>query len=99
MSGLTTVGAAAGGGEAVLAESEPIAVTIVFVIALLNFGIRALDQQVKNDSSGLHNATRIIGTLVSGTFLYLIALLNLVVLVSIIKVFREMRTAGTATPN
>ena len=27
----------------------------------------------------------------SGTFLYLIALLNLVVLVAIVKVFREMR--------
>jgi len=67
--------------------------TIVFVMALLlNFGIRALDQQVKNDSSGLHNATGIIGTTVSGGFLYLIALLNLVVLVGIVKVFREMRT-------
>ena len=67
--------------------------TIVFVMALLlNFGIRALDQQVKNDSSGLHNATGVIGTTVSGGFLYLIALLNLVVLVGIVKVFREMRT-------
>jgi nickel/cobalt transporter (NiCoT) family protein len=67
--------------------------TIVFVLALLlNFGIRALDQQVKNDSSGLHNTTGIIGTVVSGGFLYLIALLNLVVLVSIARVFREMRT-------
>jgi high-affinity nickel-transport protein len=67
--------------------------TIVFVMALvLNFGIRALDQQVKNDGSGLHNATGIIGTTVSGGFLYLIALLNLIVLLSIIKVFREMRT-------
>lgn len=56
------------------------------------FGIRALDQQVKNDSSGLHQATGVIGTTVSGTFLYLIAALNLVVLISIIKVFREMRT-------
>ncbi len=66
--------------------------TIVFVLALLlNFGIRALDQQVRNDGSGLHNATGVIGTTVSGTFLYLIALLNLVVLLSIIKVFREMR--------
>jgi len=66
--------------------------TIVFVMALLlNFGIRALDEQVKNDGSGLHNITGIIGTAVSGTFLYLIALLNLVVLVSIVKVFREMR--------
>jgi high-affinity nickel-transport protein len=67
--------------------------TIVFALALLlNFGIRALDSQVKNDSSGLHNATGIIGTSVSGTFLYLIALLNLVVLISIVKVFRQMRT-------
>jgi nickel/cobalt transporter (NiCoT) family protein len=66
--------------------------TIVFALALaLNFGIRALDSQVKNDSSGLHNITGIIGTTVSGTFLYLIALLNLVVLVSIVKVFRQMR--------
>jgi len=67
--------------------------TIVFIMALLlNFGIRALDQQVKNDSSGLHNTTGIIGTVVSGGFLYLIALLNLVVLLSIVRVFRQMRT-------
>jgi nickel/cobalt transporter (NiCoT) family protein len=66
--------------------------TIVFALALLlNFGIRALDDQVKADGSGLHNATGIIGTTVSGTFLYLIALLNLIVLVSIVKVFRQMR--------
>src|SRR6516225_10218727 len=67
--------------------------TIVFVMALLlNFGIRALDEQVKNDNSGLHNVTSIIGTGVSGTFLYLIALLNVIILVGIVKVFREMRT-------
>src|SRR5262249_6199923 len=40
---------------------------------------------------GLHHWTSIIGTGVSGTFLYLIALLNLVVLVSILRVSREMR--------
>ena len=66
--------------------------TIVFVLAvLLNFGIRALDGAVQNNSSGLHHWTGIVGTSVSGTFLYLIGLLNLVVLVSIIKVSREMR--------
>ncbi len=66
--------------------------SIVFVLAvLLNFGIRALDGAVKNDGSGLHHWTGIIGTSVSGTFLYLIGLLNLVVLVSIVKVSREMR--------
>jgi nickel/cobalt transporter (NiCoT) family protein len=66
--------------------------TIVFVLAvLLNFGIRALNGAVQNDSSGLHHWTGIIGTTVSGTFLYLIGLLNLIVLVSIVKVSREMR--------
>jgi nickel/cobalt transporter (NiCoT) family protein len=67
--------------------------TVVFVLAvLLNFGIRALDNQVSNNSSGLHNVTSVIGTGVSGTFLYIIALLNVIILVGIIKVFREMRT-------
>src|SRR2546430_1321982 len=67
--------------------------TIVFVMALLlNFGIRALDQQVKNDSSGLHTVTGIIGTTVSGTFLYIIAVLNIIILAGIVKVFRQMRT-------
>jgi nickel/cobalt transporter (NiCoT) family protein len=66
--------------------------TIVFVLAvLLNFGIRALNGAVKNDRSGFHHWTGIIGTTVSGTFLCLIGLLNLVVLMSIIKVSKEMR--------
>src|SRR6516164_3218515 len=66
--------------------------SVVFALAvLLNFGIRALDSQVRNGHSGLHNVTGIIGTGVSGTFLYLIAALNVIVLVGIFKVFREMR--------
>ena len=66
--------------------------TIVFTLAvLLNLGIRALNGAVQNDGSGLHKWTGIIGTTVSGTFLYLIGLLNLIVLLSIIKVSREMR--------
>ena len=67
--------------------------TVVFVLAvLLNFGLRGLDQQVSDSGSGLHNVTSVIGTGVSGTFLYLIALLNVIVLVGILKVFRQMRT-------
>src|SRR6266851_399713 len=66
--------------------------SIVFLLALLlNFGIRALDNQVRRGSSGLHTMTGIIGTGVSGTFLYLIAALNVVVLAGIVKMFREMR--------
>jgi high-affinity nickel-transport protein len=67
--------------------------SVVFVMAiLLNFGIRALDEQVKNDNSGLHNVTGIVGTTVSGTFLYIIAILNIIILIGISRVFREMRT-------
>ncbi len=66
--------------------------SVVFALAvLLNFGIRYLDDQVSNDGSGLHHWTTIIGTSVSGTFLYLIAILNLVILVSITKVFVSIR--------
>jgi len=66
--------------------------TVVFVLAvLLNFGIRSLDGAVSNGGSSLHRATGIVGTSISGTFLLLIAALNVVVLLSIIKVFREMR--------
>src|SRR5579871_3106345 len=66
--------------------------SVVFVLAvLLNFGIRALDNQVRNGNSQLHNVTGVIGTGVSGTFLYLIAALNVIVLAGILKVFRDMR--------
>src|ERR1700733_6523486 len=66
--------------------------TIVFVLAvLLNFGIRALNGAVRNNNSALHHWTGIVGTSISGTFLYLIGLLNLVVLFSIVRVSREMR--------
>src|SRR5262252_10540021 len=69
--------------------------SVVFVLAvLLNFGIRALDSQVRRSSSGLHTMTGIIGTGVSGTFLYLLAALNVIVLAGIVKVFREMRAGA-----
>ena len=67
--------------------------TIVLLVAvMLNFGIRALNLQVSQESSGLHAATSLIGTSVSGGFLYLIALLNFVVLLSIARVYRQMRS-------
>jgi nickel/cobalt transporter (NiCoT) family protein len=66
--------------------------SVVFILAvLLNFGIRALNGAVKDNTSTLHHWTGIIGTSISGTFLCLIGLLNLVVLFSVIKVSREMR--------
>ncbi len=58
---------------------------------LLNFGIKALGVQLKDQNSSLHHYTGLIGTTVSGTFLMLIAILNLVVLISILRVFFDMR--------
>jgi high-affinity nickel-transport protein len=66
--------------------------TIVFALAfLISIGVRALDGPVSNDHSSLHRVTGWIGTLVSGSFLYLIAAINVVILFGIIKVFREMK--------
>ncbi|HVW80265.1 MAG TPA: HoxN/HupN/NixA family nickel/cobalt transporter [Mycobacteriales bacterium] len=66
--------------------------SVVFALSvLLNFGIRAVDRSVADPSSQLHHVTGIVGTSVSGGFLYLIAALNLVILVSVVRIFREMR--------
>lgn len=58
---------------------------------LLNFGIAALGTQLKDENSSLHHYTGLIGLTVSGSFLMLIAILNLIVMVSIVKVFVKMR--------
>ncbi|MDT4924416.1 MAG: nickel/cobalt transporter (NiCoT) family protein [Pseudonocardiales bacterium] len=66
--------------------------TIVFVLAfLLSIGVKAIAGPVADSGSGLHSVTGIIGASVSGTFLWVLGLLNLVVLVGIVKIFREMR--------
>ena len=66
--------------------------SVVAVLAiLLNFGIKALGSQLKDENSTLHHYTALVGTTVSGTFLMLIAILNLLVLISIVGVFLKMR--------
>ena len=66
--------------------------TIVFGLAfLIAIGVKALADPVRNTGSLLHKTTNIIGTTVSGTFLYIIAILNIIILVSIVKIFFEMR--------
>ncbi len=65
--------------------------SVVFVLTLLlAFGIRALAGPVVDANSELHNIAGLVGTIVSGGFLYIIAGLNLVVLLDIWKVFRRM---------
>ncbi|WP_043986182.1 HoxN/HupN/NixA family nickel/cobalt transporter [Mycolicibacterium llatzerense] len=66
--------------------------TIVFGLALLlSLGVTSLVGPLQDDSSMLHRYTGLIGAGVSGFFLYLIAAINVVVLVGILQVFMRMR--------
>jgi nickel/cobalt transporter (NiCoT) family protein len=66
--------------------------SVVFGLCLLlSIGVRTLAGQVEDGQSSLQQTTGLIGTLVSGTFLMILAIINLVVLNGIIKVFRRMR--------
>jgi high-affinity nickel-transport protein len=65
---------------------------IVAVGAGITVAARAVFGAVVNPTSAYETAGGTIGTLVSAGFLYLIAVLNLVVLGGIAKVFREMRS-------
>ncbi|MFD3617590.1 HoxN/HupN/NixA family nickel/cobalt transporter [Streptomyces sp. NPDC058676] len=67
--------------------------SVVFALALLlSLGVKSLAGPVRDDDSRLHDITDLIGTAVSGAFLYVIAAINLVILGGIWKVFRQMRS-------
>ena len=66
--------------------------TVVFALTvLLGLGARALGSQVANSHSGLHHYGGLIGTIVSGGFLYVIATLNAIILFGILRLFVQMR--------
>jgi high-affinity nickel-transport protein len=68
--------------------------SVVVLLAAMIAGGTALAGKVMNENSGTHKVLGVLGTTISGTFLYVIAALNLVALMGILKVFRAMR-AGT----
>jgi high-affinity nickel-transport protein len=66
--------------------------SVVFALTcLLGIGIKSVGAGLENENSGLHKWGGLVGTSVSGGFLYLIAALNAIVLIGIVKVFIEMR--------
>jgi high-affinity nickel-transport protein len=66
--------------------------TVVFLLAFLfSIGARGLTGSVESGSSTLHQLTGVIGPTVSGSFLFVIGILNLLILINIVKVFRRMR--------
>ncbi|MFF0465405.1 HoxN/HupN/NixA family nickel/cobalt transporter [Streptomyces mexicanus] len=67
--------------------------SVVFALSLLlAFGVKGLAGPLEDDNSTLHNLTSWIGTLVSGAFLYVIAVINLLALIGIWKIFQGMRS-------
>src|SRR6202022_4457270 len=66
--------------------------SVVLVIALaLGFAMRVIVDGVVGESGTLKNIGGLVGTSVSGVFLLLIGLLNLIILLDIIGVFRRMK--------
>jgi nickel/cobalt transporter (NiCoT) family protein len=69
--------------------------TIIVAVGVgITIAARAVFGAMVDPSSAYETAGGTIGTLLSAGFLYLIALLNLIVLAGIFKVFREMRSGA-----
>ena len=67
--------------------------SVVFVASLLLIaGVRSIAGVVQDEESPVAQSLALVGTLVAGTFLVLIGLMNLGAAVGIARVFRRMRT-------
>src|SRR3984893_8507094 len=64
---------------------------VVALALLLSVGAKAIIGPLQDDSSAVHRYAGLIGTSITGMFLYLIAIINIIILAGILKVFREMR--------
>ena len=66
--------------------------SVVFVASLLlAVGVRSVAGVVQNENSRMSEILGLVGTLVAGTFLLLIGMLNLVAVIGIARVFKAMR--------
>jgi high-affinity nickel-transport protein len=64
---------------------------VLIMTVLLALGVKSLGAEVTDSNSTLHTTGGLIGTLVSGTFLMAIALINLLILRQILGAFRKLR--------
>jgi high-affinity nickel-transport protein len=66
--------------------------TIVFALAaIFAIGAKGLGGALTSDGSTLHRTTALAGPMISGSFLLLIGIINLIILVSIVRIFQRMR--------
>src|SRR5262245_48236077 len=63
---------------------------VVLLAAGFAMGVRGLSGAVGDDASRLHEVTGLVGPTVSGVFLLVIGILNLVVLLGVVRVVRRM---------
>lgn len=69
--------------------------TVVFTVsALIALGLSAVGTAIADENSTLRVVGGTIGTLIAGTFLIVIAILNAIVLISLIKTARNLRNGG-----
>lgn len=67
---------------------------IVVVLAILVVGATRTAGALLDENSAARHALGVTGTLISGGFLYLIALVNVIALLGIWRIFRSMRAGG-----
>ncbi|GEL25176.1 nickel/cobalt efflux system [Pseudonocardia sulfidoxydans NBRC 16205] len=67
------------------------ATVVLVLVALISLGVRAIAGEISDDDSSLKQIGGLVSTGVSGLFLVLLGLINLVILVQILRVFRDMR--------
>ena len=66
--------------------------TVVLALGVLvMLGVRGLSGELEREDSALREATGLVGPVVSGSFLLLIGILNLIVLAGVLRVLRHMR--------
>ena len=69
--------------------------TVVFLAAvLIGLGANFLRQGIQNGHSSLETTAGLIGTSVSAIFLFLMALINIVILVQVVQAFRQVTRGG-----
>ncbi|MGI5240719.1 hypothetical protein [Dactylosporangium sp. CA-139066] len=64
---------------------------VVVLAVLIATGARAATGALLDDSSRVHQTLGVVGTSVSGLFLYLIGVLTLVALAGVVRLFRRLR--------
>ena len=70
--------------------------TVVVVVALLiGLGANALRQGIQNGNSGLETTAGLVGTSISALFLFAMAIINIVILVQIVRAFRQVTRGGS----